>query len=247
MLPMSQGNTIDEHGHSCPSVNSTQSSCFSGRRVQCVSASAAGPSGLGWWVAFERAISSGSKEADLALAVGRCRSTEATWVGLRAGAGSGHDPDLDERPKTRGVDAQKRPLPTPPLADAGARVASDLSAGLDHPWTRAARAPSIYSIEAATPEVWMALAARAASFSGEALTWSRNLVYPTSPMMSGRDVRTWQERMANISLLAKVDGLYSPGRKTPALRSSRATVWLSTGSSDQNMGRDLHVTAGLHA
>ena len=50
--------------------------------------------------------------------------------------------------------------PLPPWPDQGARVAADVAAFLDHPIVRASRAPSLYSIEAAPPEVLALLRAR---------------------------------------------------------------------------------------
>lgn len=54
------------------------------------------PAGLGWYVAFERALSSGGKQADLQTAIERCRATGATWIALRAGAGGNADVALTE-------------------------------------------------------------------------------------------------------------------------------------------------------
>lgn len=54
------------------------------------------PSGLGWWVAFERAIDDGPKAADLAKALAVCEATGADWLCLRAGDGGHADADLTE-------------------------------------------------------------------------------------------------------------------------------------------------------
>jgi hypothetical protein len=64
------------------------------------------------------------------------------------------------RPKTRGYDAEKKPIWLEPWPDQCARVAADVAAFLDHPITRAASAPSLYTLEAAHPEVIAMLADR---------------------------------------------------------------------------------------
>lgn len=64
------------------------------------------------------------------------------------------------RPKTRGYDATGRPIPLPAWPNQSARVAADVAAFLDHPLSRSALAPSLYSLEAAPPEVIAMLAAR---------------------------------------------------------------------------------------
>lgn len=52
------------------------------------------------------------------------------------------------RPKVRGFDAAGKAKPTPPMANEARRVAADLLEGLAHPWVRASRAPSLYSLDA---------------------------------------------------------------------------------------------------
>jgi hypothetical protein len=54
------------------------------------------PRSLGWWVAFERALSTGGKRADLQTAIERCKATGATWIAMRAGAGGNDDAALTE-------------------------------------------------------------------------------------------------------------------------------------------------------
>lgn len=55
------------------------------------------------------------------------------------------------RPKTRGFDkgpdGKLRPRPTPPMADEARRVAEDVIAGLEHPWSSASPV-SIYTLDA---------------------------------------------------------------------------------------------------
>jgi hypothetical protein len=51
--------------------------------------------GFGFWVAFERAISDGSKKVDLEKAIDICQSTGAEWIAVRASAGGNDDADLN--------------------------------------------------------------------------------------------------------------------------------------------------------
>lgn len=64
------------------------------------------------------------------------------------------------RPHERGYDANKKPIPLPAWPNQGERVAADVAAFLDHPLVRSAQAPSLYSLEAAPPEVIAMLAER---------------------------------------------------------------------------------------
>ncbi|MGL4808151.1 MAG: hypothetical protein ACRC4O_05360 [Giesbergeria sp.] len=52
------------------------------------------------------------------------------------------------RPRTRGFDGAGKGIPTKPIGDEP--VARDVVAFLDHPWTRASSAPSLYSLDGLT-------------------------------------------------------------------------------------------------
>lgn len=52
------------------------------------------------------------------------------------------------RPRVRGFDAAGKGIPTKPIGDEP--VAADVVAFLDHPWTRASSAPSLYSLDGLT-------------------------------------------------------------------------------------------------
>lgn len=71
------------------------------------------PAGLGWWIAFERALSPGGKADDLALAIERCRQTGASWVALRMGVDGAND---EEEGLAHGAESIKA------FADAGLDV-----------------------------------------------------------------------------------------------------------------------------
>lgn len=53
------------------------------------------PKGLGWWVAFERAITDGPKAVDVQHAIDVCKATGAEWICVRASAGGNDDADLN--------------------------------------------------------------------------------------------------------------------------------------------------------
>lgn len=67
--------------------------------------SKAAPRGLGWWVAFEAALSPGGEKEDLETGIERAKKTGASWVCLRAGDGTDNDKDFDLTSVRAWVDA----------------------------------------------------------------------------------------------------------------------------------------------
>lgn len=55
------------------------------------------PAGLGFYLAFEKAVDPGDKSRDLQVTIDRCLAAGATWIAPRAGAGGANDAAFDEK------------------------------------------------------------------------------------------------------------------------------------------------------
>ena len=55
------------------------------------------PSGLGFWLAFEKAVDPGNKALDLQVVIDRCHVAGISWIAPRAGAGGANDAAFDEK------------------------------------------------------------------------------------------------------------------------------------------------------